>query len=242
MIRDALAQPEPWDDQTTPTYLDERWTDPGSDTDTHHNLLVDPRSTMVDRAGGSPDITLIQPYSELETLVEPPGSPAACSFGPGVPEPWELRQDAIVTRRRHKRPGRSLMRRYRFAVLLLLLVAGFLVWRFWLAPPLEVQGTSVFGPVARLECGQTARIVATIRTNGAEGVIRYRWVRSDGTNSGVLRETLPRGMDLVQVRTSWSFSGVGEQDAWVALRFIDPQADVATTSLLYSCTEPRTSR
>ncbi|MEU1280064.1 hypothetical protein [Streptomyces sp. NPDC005805] len=262
--------PESWDEQTSPTYLDESWTtgDGRQDTpvlgefgpppvpfgtgyaggpDEDPTMRVDPRAAALTPPGGEPDLP--------PTLVAPPGEPLVPAgggghpaepvhrFGPGVP-PYaghpasgESADRGSRRRRREPRERRSPLLRFWVALLVLALTAGFLVWRYHFAAPLDVRGTSVSGPVGRLGCGATAEIAVTVRTNGAEGILRYRWVRSDGTGSGTMREALPRGTDTARLRTSWSFNGPGEQDAWVTLQFVDPVAEPATASFLYSCAD-----
>lgn len=221
MIRGGSESFEPWE-ETSPTYLDEGWCPPRHDSEMAEVEL--------------PDVTLVQPYvGPEETRTETSNGPAY-RFGAGVPDLWEIQKARMPSARRsHRRPSKAPLQRFWFALLLLLFSIGFLGWRFWLAPPLNIQGTSFDSPLERLTCGETAQIVATINTNGAEGVIRYQWVRSDGTSSSKLRETLPRGTESVQVHTSWSFSGPGKRKAWATLKFIEPKAEAATTTVMYSC-------
>lgn len=160
---------------------------------------------------------------------------AVLRFGPGV-------QGALAHRSTQppppvpppSPPGRHGARRYALPALVLLAVLAFLAWQR-LGPALTVRGASVTAPSAAVDCDGTADLVGTVTTNGRPGTLTYRWTRSDGTSSGVLREEVTRGQEQVRLRLLWTFEGTGRYEARAELRILSPAGRTATAGLTYDC-------
>ncbi|WP_433445845.1 hypothetical protein ACQPXS_47605 (plasmid) [Streptomyces sp. CA-142005] len=154
-------------------------------------------------------------------------------FGPGV--------TAAAAHRIHSTlpvtppPGpRSGLRRYALTALVFLCVLAFLAWQR-LGPSVEVRDVSVATRPAKLGCGETAQILAQVTTNGRPGTFTYRWFRSDGTSSDVLRERLPRGQRHATLSLRWTFEGKGHHAGRAELRVLTPSVHTAVTRLTYDC-------
>lgn len=151
-------------------------------------------------------------------------------FGPGVPA--RLPPPVVPPRLRRRRRGQRL-------TLMLVVVAaaaalGWFGWQ-WLGPPLDVRALDVRTASAGPGCGGTAEVVGTVRTNGAGGTIRYRWVRSDGTDSGELEERLARGQREARLRLLWTFRGQGTQQAEATLEILSPDRRSDSAGFRYHC-------
>jgi hypothetical protein len=129
---------------------------------------------------------------------------------------------------------RSGLRRYALAGTVLLAVLAFLAWQRY-GPALAVKSVTVQTTAQALGCDSTADIVGVLSTNGRPGTVRYRWERSDGTTSGVLREKLTRGQKQARLHLLWTFQGKGEYQAAAVLRIVSPTGDTATTRFTYRC-------
>ncbi|MEU3916833.1 hypothetical protein [Streptomyces sp. NPDC029004] len=129
---------------------------------------------------------------------------------------------------------RSGLRRYALAGTVLLAVLAFLAWQRY-GPALAVKSVTVQTTAQTLGCDSTADIVGVLSTNGRPGTVRYRWERSDGTTSGVLREKLTRGQKQARLHLLWTFQGKGEYQAATVLRIVSPTGDTATTRFTYRC-------
>jgi hypothetical protein len=153
-------------------------------------------------------------------------------FGPGVtatlPFPAPLGGPPGGGRRR------AGLRRYALAAAVLVVVLVFLAWQR-LGPDLAVRDVSVATESGAPGCDGTARVVAAVRTNGAGGTIDYRWLRSDGTRSGLLHEKVPAGRKQTRLRLLWTFHGQGTYRARAELRIVSPGARTAATSFTYVC-------
>lgn len=133
--------------------------------------------------------------------------------------------------RRHRRG----LRRYALATVVLVAVLAFLAWQRY-GPQAAVRGVSVSAsPAAGPGCDGTADVVGVVRTDGRPGTLTYRWIRSDGTSSGVLREDVPRGRKQARLHLLWTFHGRGEYAARAELRIISPSPRTASTSFTYRC-------
>jgi hypothetical protein len=86
-----------------------------------------------------------------------------------------------------------------------------------------------------LGCGGTAEIVARLTTDGRPGTVSYRWVRSDGTASAVLRERVTRGQRTATLRLRWTFEGEGRLTGRADLRLLGPAQRTVTARLTYDC-------
>ncbi|MEE1831558.1 hypothetical protein [Streptomyces sp. SP17KL33] len=193
------------------------------------------------------DVTLVE-STVAEATVEQPSTAAASQstppdridgtllrFGPGVTN--------VVAQRTHRTlpalqppraPRRRRLRRHALPVLVLLGVLAFLAWQR-LGPPLEVGTVTVTARPTVLQCDSTADIVAVVATNGGPGTFSYRWIRSDGTRSGVLKEVMVRGQRQARVHLRWTFQDKGHRTAKVELRVLSPGTPTATTRFTYDC-------
>lgn len=155
-------------------------------------------------------------------------------FGPGVP--------AGIADTWHKgRRRRSLGRRIGggFLTLALAVLTGLVVW--WLlrggGPTVKVTGVSVAAPRAVQHCNVTVNVVGTIRTNGGSGDISYRWLRSDGHDSGTFTDTVHKGQHSLRVPLHWTVKGSGALHAVATLQVVSPKtaAGRAAGAFDYSC-------
>lgn len=168
-------------------------------------------------------------------------------FGPGVPVPatiLDLGQAAAVwrgenqpvagggnddTRRRRRRLISWLL-----PLLVLIAVLAILLWQHS-GSALVVTDASVQAASPSLTCDGTATVTATMHTNGAEGTITYRWHRSDGTVSDVLRQQTTKGSTDVHVVLLWSFHGRGTVHATATLEVLSPSGLSESASFEYLC-------
>lgn len=168
-------------------------------------------------------------------------------FGPGVPMPatiLDLGQAAAVwrgenqpvagggnddTRRRRRRLISWLL-----PLLVLIAVLAILLWQHS-GSALVVTDASVQAASPSLTCDGTATVTATMHTNGAEGTITYRWHRSDGTVSDVLRQQTTKGSTDVHVVLLWSFHGRGTVHATATLEVLSPSGLSESASFEYLC-------
>ncbi|KOU57054.1 hypothetical protein ADK57_40085 [Streptomyces sp. MMG1533] len=185
------------------------------------------------------DTTLVgQPSTEI--LPTPPTLPdrsegTVLRFGPGV--------TAAVADRTHRTlpavppprvPPRRRLRRHALPALVLIAVIAFLAWQR-LGPSVAVRTAAVTARPTVLGCDGTADIVALVDTNGRPGTLSYRWTRSDGTASGVLREVVVRGQRQARLHLLWTFQGKGHYTARAELRILSPGHRTVTTHLTYEC-------
>ncbi|GAA4543737.1 hypothetical protein [Streptomyces collinus] len=156
-------------------------------------------------------------------------------FGPGVTA--AARQRTHLTLPAVPPPpaprGRRL-RRHALPALVLVCVLAFLAWQR-LGPPLRVNTVTVTARPAALGCGGTADLVGLVTTNGRPGTLSYRWIRSDGTASGVLKEELVRGQRQARLHLRWTFEGPGHRTARAELRILSGTGRTATTGFAYDC-------
>ena len=88
---------------------------------------------------------------------------------------------------------------------------------------------------AAASCGTTVDVVGTVTTDGHGGTFRYEWLRSDGQQSEVLTQTVPRDTTTTQVRLNWAVSGQGRFDGRATLRVLDPAPAEAQGGFTYAC-------
>ncbi|QXE39603.1 hypothetical protein KQY30_34755 [Streptomyces sp. GMY02] len=153
-------------------------------------------------------------------------STAALWHGPLPGQPEEPR------RAPERRAGGP--RRYALAAAVLLAVLLYLTWQRY-GPALAVRDVTVRAAAHGAECDGTSDIVATVRTNGRPGTLTYRWIRSDGTSSGTLREKLTQGQSETRLHLLWTFRGRGEYRATAELRITEPSRHTAVTHITYRC-------
>jgi hypothetical protein len=148
-------------------------------------------------------------------------------FGPGVPPGL-----AGVWREGPPR-GRSVSRRILGGLVTLgiAVLTGLVVW-FLLrsGPSVEVTGVTVSAPAGVQRCDTTTTVVGVIRTNGGSGDVKYRWRRSDGQNSGVFSDAVPKGRESIQVPLRWTVRGPGRLHAVATLEVISPKGPDGTAS------------
>jgi hypothetical protein len=190
---------------------------------------------------GGPDTTVnFNPADRTARL----GSPAPTvrvhdqlRFGPGVPVPaaaapsWPATTTAGRPRRRWRRLVSLLSS---LLTLALLVVVGLYLWQR--LSPLVVEGAQVAVPrPAGNRCNVTVDVVATVRTNGRSGVIRYQWFRSDASPGAILTEQVGRGQRTATLTLKWAFSGVGTTTETATVNITEPTPVQAGTQVAYRC-------
>ncbi|MEU3448372.1 hypothetical protein AB0H29_14270 [Streptomyces thermolilacinus] len=184
----------------------------------------------------------------------PPARPdrvegAVLRFGPGVPTPPggtgpRTASGAAGTASAPVAPPaapRRTGRRYVLPALVLLGVLAFLAWQ-WYGPQVAVRDVTVrtdgvvpARAVTADGCGGTADIVAVVRTDGRPGTLTYRWLRGDGSTSGVLTERVRRGQREARLHLLWTFSGRGTYAARADVEVLTPSRHGAGTTFTYAC-------
>ncbi len=150
-------------------------------------------------------------------------------FGPGVPPV------AAAVWHGGAEPARPGRRRWWIVVLLLLLSLAVLAWR-WYTPPLAVTAVTAATAPDGPGCDGTAVVTASVITNGRPGTLRYRWLRSDGTTSGELSQSVPAGGRQADLVLRWSFDGHGTMRATATVEILGPgQRRSAATTFDYVC-------
>ncbi|MFC1415361.1 hypothetical protein [Streptacidiphilus cavernicola] len=196
-------------------------------------------------------------YEATPTVFSPPVPPPdelpepenLIRFGPGVPDPKTARTMAVwqgqgpagaaagtgagagATKAKKRLLGGWLL-----AVLVLLAVLAFLLWQHF-GTPLSITSVAVKATPAALACDGTEELTATVQTNGSSGTIHYHWVRSDGTDSGALTQTVPSGVHTVSLPLRWTVQGQGDLQATATVEITAPGAHSATAGFNYSCSK-----
>ncbi|MGC4889924.1 hypothetical protein [Micromonospora sp. DT227] len=158
-------------------------------------------------------------------------------FGPGVPATpppapaWPAASPA--------RPPRPVWRRV-VSVLSTLLTAALLVtvglYLWQRLRPLEIEQVAVAVPrPAGVACDVTVDVVATVRTNGRAGTIRYQWFRSDAPPGALLAERVGSGQRTATLTLRWTFSGVGATTGTATVNIVEPTPVQAGTRVSYRC-------
>jgi hypothetical protein len=168
-------------------------------------------------------------------------------FGPGVPVPDTSAGTAQTAAVWHGtvRPGevepagkvrrrRWTLRGWLLPVVVLLGVLAYLAWRHF-PSSVKVDGVAVRNGTAVQGCHTTAKVIGTLRTSGGAGTVRYRWLRSDGTVSGELKQHVARGHRATDVVLLWTFDGPGSLTATATLDVLGPQHRSASTTFSYRC-------
>ncbi|MFJ1541300.1 hypothetical protein ACIODS_22370 [Micromonospora chalcea] len=116
----------------------------------------------------------------------------------------------------------------------LLLTVGLYLWQR--LRPMEVEQVSVAANrPAGVACDVTVDVVATVRTNGRAGTIRYQWFRSDAPPGAVLTERVGSGQHTATLTLKWTFSGVGTTVGAATVNIIEPAPMQAGTRVSYRC-------
>jgi hypothetical protein len=156
-----------------------------------------------------------------------PGVPVAPAAAPGWPAAAPARRPRPLWRRLVSLLSSLL-------TLALVVVVGLYLWQR--LSPLEVEGASVAVPKpAGNRCDVTVDVVATVRTNGRSGAIRYQWFRSHAAPGAVLTEQVGRGRRTVTLTLRWAFSGVGTTTETATVNIVEPTPLQAGTEVTYRC-------
>jgi hypothetical protein len=158
-------------------------------------------------------------------------------FGPGVPvapapnPSWP----APVPAKRPRSPWRRLVSLISSLITFALIgVVGFYIWQR--LSPLELEGVTVAVPEPAADrCDVTVDVIATVRTNGKSGVIRYQWFRSDAPPGAVLTEQVGSGQRTAGLTLRWTFSGVGTTTETATVNILGPSPAQAATEVEYRC-------
>lgn len=157
-------------------------------------------------------------------------------FGPGVTAATVARRSdrTLTALPPRPTPSRRRSRRHALPALVLICVIALLAWQR-IGPPLTAGAVRVTARPTVLGCGGTADIVGLVTTNGRPGTVSYRWTRSDGTASGVLREVLVRSRKQARLHLLWTFQGKGRYAARAELHVLSPVDRTVVTHLTYDC-------
>lgn len=155
-------------------------------------------------------------------------------FGPGVTAAHQRTRRTLSAVPPAAAPRFRRLRRHALPALVLVCVLAFLAWQR-LGPPLKVSTVTVTARPTSLGCDATADLVAVVTTNGRPGTLSYRWVRSDGTASEVLKEVLARGQTRTRLHLRWTFQGPGHRTARAELRILSGTPRTATAGFVYDC-------
>ncbi|MFI0795941.1 hypothetical protein ACH4OY_25140 [Micromonospora rubida] len=161
------------------------------------------------------------------------GSVGEVRFGPGVPAAPAWQQSGSA--RRPRSPWRRVVSVLSTLVTVVLVVAvGLFVWQR--LSPLVIEGVTVaVTEPAGDRCDVTVEVVATVRTNGNAGTIRYQWLRSGSTPGALVGERVGRGQRTVALPLKWSFSGVGATRETATVNIVEPSTVQAGTEVSYVC-------
>ncbi|GIM96122.1 hypothetical protein [Paractinoplanes toevensis] len=187
---------------------------------------------------GDPDTTV---------SIGPPGRPGAPApavrageelrFGPGVPPaPTGSPHWPVVPAATRPRPvwRRLVSVLSSLLTLALVVVVGLYLWQR--LSPLVVESATVAVPrAAGNRCDVTVDVVATVRTNGRRGVIRYQWLRSGNPPGAVLTEQVGSGQRTAALTLEWTFSGVGATTETATINITEPTPLQAGTPVAYRC-------
>ncbi|MFJ7343024.1 hypothetical protein ACIQU3_22385 [Streptomyces sp. NPDC101110] len=199
---------------------------PGADAEYSATVLA---SHWIQRPGA--DETLVEGAEAGPTLPDRVEG-TVLRFGPGVTAVRRRTLSAVP--QPNAAPRYRRLRRHALPALVLVCVLAFLAWQR-LGPPLKVSTATVTARPASLGCGETADLVAVVTTNGRPGTLSYRWVRSDGTASGVLKDVLARGQTQTRLHLRWTFQGPGHRAARAELRILSGTPRTATAGFVYDC-------
>ncbi|MFH9590186.1 hypothetical protein [Streptomyces luteogriseus] len=186
------------------------------------------------------DETLVEAEEEAEEKAEERSTPpdrvegTVLRFGPGVTATVAHRTQRMPAATPPSAPRLRRLRRHTLPVVVVLCVLALLAWQR-LGQPLRVGAITVTARPAALGCDGTAHVVALVTTNGRPGTLSYRWVRSDGTASGVLEEVTVRGQRQARLHLRWTFQGPGHQTARAELRILSGPERTAAARFTYTC-------
>lgn len=175
---------------------------------------------------------------------EQPEPESLIRFGPGVPDPKTARTMAVwkgeapagvpAGAAGEGKPKRRTLGGLLLAGIVLLAVVAVLLWQHF-GSSLSISSVTVRAATPALACDGTEQLTATVRTNGSSGTIHYRWVRSDGTNSGPLAQSVPSGTHEAQLPLRWTVQGQGNLQATATVEITAPGTRSASARFDYSC-------
>lgn len=204
------------DEDDYPEYLSTGWSAP-SETSERRRPSDEPTTAVTVWR------TRVYPVHSPPSSAEPHRS--------GTTMVWRGVTQGPVSRRSRSRLG---SRSRSFGLLVLLLAAALLAWQQLPSAELAVTEVTVTVHPDELGCDGTAEVIAVVLTNGAAGSLRYRWLRSDGTDSGELRERVRAGQLEVRLPLLWRFHGTGTHRARAMLD-LEPGRRSASTTFTYRC-------
>ncbi|MFD9435263.1 hypothetical protein [Streptomyces sp. NPDC060002] len=224
------------DEDGHPEYLSTGWSAPPETRGLRRTPDDQATAVTVWRTGVYPVRTPPSP-AEAETEVLPPVQEEPHRSQTTMIWRGEPVSPASSRRSRHrasKRPGR--VPRGTVPVLLAVaLAAALMVWHPRSSAELAVTGVAMTASPADLGCDDTAEVMAVVSTNGAAGTLRYRWLRSDGTDSGELRERVRAGQGEVKLPMLWHFHGTGTHQAQAVIDLLGARPRSAATAFTYRC-------
>ncbi|SED97284.1 hypothetical protein [Streptomyces sp. Ag109_O5-10] len=183
------------------------------------------------------DHTLVEPVPASASPTRPDRvEGSVLRFGPGVTAAVAHRTvPALAATSSAPAPsGRRRLRKNALPALLVVAVLVLLAWQRF-GQPVAVTQVAVTARPTALGCDGTADIVGLVTTNGRPGTLSYRWVRSDGTASGVLHEVLARGERHARLHLRWTYQGPGHRAARAELRILSPGHRVTAARFSYDC-------
>ena len=158
-------------------------------------------------------------------------------FGPGVPvAPVDAPGWPAATPAGRPRPvwRRLVSVLSSLLTLALIGVVGLYIWQR--LSPLQIEGVTVAVPQpAGSRCDVTIDVIATVRTNGRSGAIRYQWFRSDAPPGAVLTEHVGRGQGVANLTLKWTFSGVGSTSETATVNILEPSPIQSGAPVTYRC-------
>jgi len=169
------------------------------------------------------------------TTAAPPPQDELRRFGPGVPpQAAAVWHGTVQQPMPEPEPRRRRKRGWLVPLLILLAVLAYFAWQRY-SPVTTVTGVSVTADPAGPSCDGTAVITGSLETEGGAGTVQYHWKRSDGTDSGLLSQPVPRGHHRTDVVLRWTFQGHGSMQATATLEVVSPTARTAAATFTYTC-------
>ncbi|WP_262281830.1 hypothetical protein [Micromonospora sp. MA102] len=187
--------------------------------------------------GGSTAGAYREATADARAVSGAPAPGGELRFGPGVPAtPPPAPAWPVMPPARRSRPvwRRVVSVLSTLLTAALLVVVGLYLWQR--LRPLEVEAVTVAVPrPPGVACDVTVDVVATVRTNGRGGVIRYQWFRSDAPPGGLLTERVGRGQRTATLTLQWTISGVGTTVESATVNIVEPSPLQADTQVRYRC-------
>jgi hypothetical protein len=214
----------------------DRTVHPAPESDQADTVHLD-RTPVSGPPSGSPLTDAVPDRVEGEVLRFGPGVPgsARTANGTTAADIWHGTLPGQPHDPRHSgKRQRGGLRRYALAAAVLIAVIAFLLWQR-LGPGLAVESVTVQTDPRGPACDDTADVTGVVVTNGEPGTIEYRWLRSDGTASGTLRERLTTGQREARLHLLWTFRGRGTHEARAELRILAPGTRTASARFTYTC-------